>query len=169
MMLEWDPMIRSFYTGVMNIAYKFSCTLGTWELAQAAQLDKRNGKEGPLGIRLIMMLDPLGKVYYWLLHGLTTDVKRPFGYGFYANRRREQAILVHHATTGRLIKAASTASRDDKQHYSHVTTYRDISNAFPSVSHGEMRQTLEATVDPWTSKQLRARHCLLYTSPSPRD
>ena len=86
-----------------------------------------------------MMLDPMGKAYYWIMHDKTREIKRHFGYGFYQHRRREQAILVHHAVVGRLLLAASKAPKDRKTLYSHVTTLRDISNAFPSVSHQEMK------------------------------
>ena len=106
MAMEGESMIAHFVAAMFNIFYAKSLTLGTWELADGVQLDKQNGKAGTLGIRLIMMLDRLGKCFYWLMHKKTTEAKVPFSYGFYANRRREQAILVHHAVTGRLLQAA---------------------------------------------------------------
>ena len=105
MAMEGYPTVRCFYSSLMNLVWHASATLGTWELAQAAQIDKQNGKQGTAGIRLIMMLDPLGKAYYWMMHQRTSELKTPFGYGFYAKRRREQAILVHHAVVGRLLSA----------------------------------------------------------------
>ena len=81
--MQWDPVVRQFYAAVFNRFYDPGITLGTWELADAIQLDKNNGKLGTKSKILIMMLDPLGKAYYWLLHGLTVDIRRPFGYGFY--------------------------------------------------------------------------------------
>ena len=105
-----------------------------------------------------MMLDPMGKAYYWLIHEHTKELKRDFGYGFYQHRRREQAILVNHAVTGRLVQAARDAVRAGKNDFSFVITLRDISNAFPSLSHDCMRQVLEAHNDEWTAAQLRARH-----------
>ena len=109
MLMEWSAMVAQWFAGLFNLAYRTSHTLGTWELAQSAQLEKHNGKPGTLGIRLIMMLDPMGKAYYRRLHTRTQDTKTHFGYGFYTNRRREQAILVHHAVTGRLVAAARAA------------------------------------------------------------
>ena len=158
MSMEWDPMIKQFYAGLLNICYNFSKTLGTWELAEGAQLDKHNGKDGTLGIRVIMMMDPMGKAYYWLIHRKTNDRRTHFGYGFYDHRRREQAILVHHAVLRRFLRAASAAHRDLKPLYSIVTTLRDIANAFPSISHESMNETLKNTTDDWNRCQLKARH-----------
>ena len=67
--------------------------LGSWQMLP--NLTKPTEKTGPKGIRLILMLDPLGKAYYWLLHKSTQDEPHFWGYGFYEHRRREQAILVH--------------------------------------------------------------------------
>ena len=63
MAMEGDVRIAGFYTNLYNQSYMQSKTLGTWELADAAQLDKHNGKPGTKGVRLIMMLDPVGKSY----------------------------------------------------------------------------------------------------------
>ena len=158
MILEWDSSFKHFFAGLFNQLAFSSTTLGTWELADAAQLDKHNGKEGTLGIRLIMMLDPMGKAYYWLLHKQTRDLPTNFGYGFYEHRRREQAILVHHAVAGRLKLAASASDPRERHRFSFVTTLRDISNAFPSLSHDDLASTINSTTDPWIATQLRARH-----------
>ena len=158
MLMEFSTLASTWYAGLLNVAYNTSHTLGTWELADAAQLDKHNNKEGTAGIRLIMMLDPIGKAYYWKLHEQTKDKRTNIGYGFYDNRRREQAILIQHAVTGRLRVAASTTRSRDKSMYSFVTTYRDISNAFPSITHDALNNTIKETTDPWTATQLSARH-----------
>ena len=133
-------------------------TLGTWQLADAAQLDKHNGKLGTAGTRLIMMLDPMEKAYYWLMHAHTRDSPHYFGYGFYRHRRREQAILVHNAVAGRLRKAAAGAPLARRHMYSFITTLRDISNAFPSTSHASLNASIAKSMDPWTALQLRGRH-----------
>ena len=91
MLMEWEPNASSFFSSIMNVAWNALQTIGTWELAAAVQLDKHNGKESTLGVRLIMMLDPPGKAYYWLIHGHTKEIRSDFGYGFYELRRREQA------------------------------------------------------------------------------
>ena len=51
--------MEGFYTSFMNVSYVASKVLGTWELAEAAQLENHNGKMGTAGVRLIMMLDPM--------------------------------------------------------------------------------------------------------------
>ena len=162
MMFEADPMIDKFYTCTMNAAYTSSRVLGTWELAGAAQLDKHNGKMGTAGVRLIMMLDPMGKAYYWMLHKRTREAKTYFGYGFYEHRRREQAILVHHAVAGRLRQAARCADFKDKNRFSHISNLRDIANAFPSVDQDELGRTIMVATDAWTGCQLKARHELMH-------
>ncbi len=70
--------------------------------SEAVQLDKQNGKQGTKSIRLINKLCPLGKVFFTLALQETKETPHQFGYGFYKDRRREQAILVHHAVTGRI-------------------------------------------------------------------
>ena len=82
MALEGDPRLRSFYAGLFNQLNWSGRTLGTFQLADAAQLDKHNGKLGTAGTRLIMMLDPMGKAYYWLLHARTSDSPHHFGVRF---------------------------------------------------------------------------------------
>ena len=74
-----------------------------------------------------MMLDPMGKAYYWKLHELTDETKYSFGYGFYAKRRREQAILVHHAVAGRLKTAAAKAGPKEK----NTTVTLDLCATYP--------------------------------------
>ena len=131
MLLESSPYARAFFATFFNHLKWSGKTLGTWELADAAQIDKHNGKQGTAGVRLVMMLDPMGKAYYWLLHADTRDTPHYFGYGFYRYRRREQAILVHNAVTGRLRQAAAAAPANRKHHYSFITTLRDAANASP--------------------------------------
>ena len=36
MAMEYDPLMKRFWTGVLNQAWQQACTLGTWELADAA-------------------------------------------------------------------------------------------------------------------------------------
>ena len=66
--------------------------------------------------------------------------------------------MVHHAVTGRLLEAARGASKNDKSRYSHITTLRDVANAFPPFSHESMDENLKDTTNDYTRMQLRARH-----------
>ena len=79
------------------------------------------------------MLDPPGKLSFSKVRAATRHDPHHFAYGFYKGRRREQAILVHHAVASRLRQAAKGAREAEKSNYSHVVTMRDISNVFPSV------------------------------------
>lgn len=126
MSMEWNRTFCEWFAALMNLSYSTSSTLGTWEQAEAAQLDKHNGKAGAQGIRIICMMDAMGNIYYSQLNKLTNDTKHDFGYGFYSFRRREQANLVHHGITNRLIAAGRTSTGNTKHDFSFVTTYRDI-------------------------------------------
>ena len=109
---------------------------------QSAKLDKHNDKEGTKGLRLINMLDPMGKLFFSEIERRTKEDAYAFAYGYHELRRRKQALLVHNAVTWRLREAAREAAPPDKCVYSHVSTFRDIANAFPSLSHDVMRSTL---------------------------
>ena len=85
----------------------------------------------------------LAKSFFTLALQETKESPHQFGYGFYKNRRREQAILVHHAVTGRIRQHVLELSQKEKPKWSFVSTLRDISNAFPSLSHQTMDDTLK--------------------------
>ena len=104
------------------------------------------------------MLDPMGKMYYSRLFADTEEDAYCCGYGFYKHRRREQAILVHHAVTWRLREEAKEARNGDKNSCSFVCTMRDVANAFPSIKHKALREVLEAGTDERTAVLLRSRH-----------
>ena len=151
-------VLRDIMVQTINLAYGEGRVLGTWQLSDAAQWDKHNGKEGPAAVRLINMLDPMGKLYYCLIFKGVEEDAYYFGYGFYQDRRREQAILVHHAVTWRLREAARKAGNGDKGNYSHVFTMRDVTNAFPSMKHEALTAMLESGTDARTAALLRCRH-----------
>ncbi len=96
-----------------------------WQTSEAVQLDKQNGKQGTRRIRLINKLCPLGKVFFTLALQDTVETPYQFGYGFYKDRRREQAILVHHAVTGRIRQHVYDLSQREKPKWSFVFTIRD--------------------------------------------
>ena len=61
MSMEWEPQMESFYTSFMNVSYVASRVLRTWELAEAAQLEKHDGKTGVAAVRFSIVLDPVSK------------------------------------------------------------------------------------------------------------
>ena len=63
MMREGAVATRSVVVNTFKFAWQEEKLLGTWQLADAAQLDKHNGKGGTKAIPLINMLDPLGKLF----------------------------------------------------------------------------------------------------------
>lgn len=84
---ELCPLLKKWYAALLNYMCCHSLTLGTWEIAQAARIPTHNGKLATSSIRH-MMLEPLGKSYYWHMHQRTQDINGDFGYGFYSNERR---------------------------------------------------------------------------------
>ena len=65
-----------------------------WQEATAFQLDKRNGKPGCPGIRLINLLCPMGKAVFKHLWRRLGDSRKPWAYGFVRNKCREMALGV---------------------------------------------------------------------------
>ena len=61
----------------------------------------------------------------------------------YKNRRREKAILVHHAVTGRIRMHVLDLNQREKTKWSFVSMLCDITNAVPSLSHESMDDTLK--------------------------
>ena len=55
--MEWELTAKYFNAAIMDLSYNTARVLEAWELADAAQLDKHNGKQGGQGIK-IMVLDP---------------------------------------------------------------------------------------------------------------
>ena len=69
-----------------------------WQSSDTEQIGKLNGKLGCAAIRLINKLCPARKAFFKILWERARPKKAIFAYGFYAHRRREQAILVQNVT-----------------------------------------------------------------------
>ena len=69
---------------------------------------------------------------------------------------------MHHAVTGRIRQHVQDLNQREKPKWSFVSTLRDISNAFPSLSHASMDKTLqlgkEADTDRERQHKLLLRH-----------
>ncbi len=143
MICEKSSACAQFVTTYFNLVWSNMYVPDGWQTSEAVQLDKQNGKKGTKSIRLINKLCPLGKAFFTLILQETTETPYYFGYGFYKNRRREQAILVHHAVTGRIRTHVLDLNQREKTKWSFITTLRDITNAFPSLSHESMDDTLK--------------------------
>ena len=64
---------------------------------------------------------------------------------------------MHHAA-GRLLQAGRQAPRDRKCLFSFVATYRDIANAFPSISHAMLNRSAGEAAAEEVHVNLKARH-----------
>lgn len=113
MMYEKSPACVQFITTYFNLVWSSMYVPDGWQTSEAVQLDKQNVKKGTKSIRLINKLCPLGKAFFKLTQQETQETPYPFGYGFYMNRKREQAILVHHAVTGRIRKHVTKGKRQN--------------------------------------------------------
>ena len=96
-----------------------------WNVSQTFQLDKMNNKKGCAAIRLVHLLDPVGKGFFKGLWDRHLPTNWDFAYGFSKGKRRETAI-VHQRSLRHSLK-----SRGCSVH----TGFYDVANAFPSPSH----------------------------------
>ena len=93
-----------------------------WHCSQGTQLDKRNGKPLCQGIRVINVLDPMGKHFYRTLWRRgTSQAARDYACGYVRHKSREEAIL--------RLRAAGVG---------HATLYKDVANAFYSPLHDQL-------------------------------
>ena len=119
-----------------------------WNNAQAAQLGKANGKKGCKAIRLINLLDPIGKAFYTLIWRLSPEAPCDFSYGFQPGKRREQAILIQNTVGWKL--------RQLKRR--HFIAFHDVSNAFPSPTYAALDQTMDRHAKHGESNFLKCRY-----------
>ena len=130
---------------LLNQTWHEGVVAGTWQHSMSAHLDNHKGKRETEAIRLINMMCPIGNIFSGSIHQRTVETKYNFGYGFYKNRRREQSLIIHHATTWRLNEEATNLPAKEKHKVSHITTLRYVKHAFPSISHEAMCRTLDTT------------------------
>ena len=94
------------------------------------------------------------------------QIERPlynFSYGFYRNRRREQAILIQNCVRWRLRNLQDQQNDKNKSRFNHTSTLRDISNAFPSMAHKALNRRInQMTKDEEIVKTLRHRYTQSY-------
>eukprot|EP00971_Amphidinium_carterae_P061491 1217141-Amphidinium_carterae.1 len=121
-----------------------------WYRSQCVQLPKENGKRGCEGIRLIHLLDPVGRAWY---AGLMSKIRAPvypWACGFMKHRRREQAIQ----------QQACLLWRAAQQHSSTMTVFYDVANAFPSPHHHKLDQYIRQYAENSDAPHLMARRHL---------
>ena len=124
-----------------NQMYNKKVITKKWQKSEAVQIGKNNGKNKCKAIRLINKLDAAGKMWFKTIWKTARPAATDFSYGFLKYRRREQAILVQNIMTWRL--------RSSK--YSHITSFHDVANAFPSIS----TQTLDEMVEKQLNRTIK--------------
>ena len=130
----------------------------SWQLSQTAQLDRSNGKDDTKAIRLIRMLCPLGKTFFKIVWDEAECTKYDFAHGFSDGRRREQAILIQTVTTWKLRQATRLSRNDDKSKYNHITTLRDVANAFPSPKFDRLDRMIDRFMKGNFVQIMKVRH-----------
>ena len=119
-----------------------------WNVSQTAQLAKMNNKKGCAAIRLVHLLDPVGKGFFKGLWDRHVFTNWDFAYGFSRGKRREAAI-VHQRSLRHSLK---------KRGCSVHTGFFDVANAFPSPSHEALDSMLHATCPPNDVALLQSRY-----------
>ena len=115
-----------------------------WHCSQGTQLDKRNGKPSCQGIRVVNVLDPMGKHFYRMLWRRgKSQAARDYASGYVRHRSREEAILQQCCLGHRLRKAG----------VGHATLYKDVANAFYSPLHHQLDMAIEKTMQ-WPDQAL---------------
>ena len=94
-----------------------------------------NNKKGCAAIRLVHLLDPVGKGFFKGLWDRHVFTNWDFAYGFSRGKRREAAI-VHQRSLRHSLK---------KRGCSVHTGFFDVASAFPSPSHEALDSMLHAT------------------------
>ena len=92
-------------------------------MAMAALLPKHNGKTGCNSIRLVHVLDDIGKSFFAYLSRKAHHTYDDHSFGFVPHRRREEAQVIIQVAEWRLHQAG----------YSSISLYRDLANVFPSM------------------------------------
>ena len=142
----------------LNLMYGLGVVPRSMQTGETAQLDKYNGKEGTLSIRLINKLDPIGKAMVNYIYDQGQNLYHDFEYGFCKHRRREQPILIQQVTSWKLRQAASSSKLQWKPRYSHIVTMRDISNAFPSIGFEALDTAVDSTHQGSDAQFLKQRY-----------
>ena len=120
-----------------------------WHCSQGTQLDKRNGKPLCQGIRVINVLDPMGKHFYRTLWRRgTSQAARDYACGYVRHKSREEAIL-QQICLGHRLRAAGVG---------HATLYKDVANAFYSPLHDQLDLAVAKTMRPQDQVLLKQRH-----------
>ena len=73
----------------LNGVHAQSLVPNTWQYAVGALLGQSNGKTGCSAVRVINLLDPIGKMFFNTHWKRAKDVRYGNCYGFYKDRRCE--------------------------------------------------------------------------------
>ena len=131
-----------------------------WQRSQAIELDKKNNKPGPAGIRLINNLEVLGKWFFSALWNWgTSHAQRYYAFGYVPAKSRidpimQQAVLHHRLRHYRI---------------SHALSLYDIANAFPSPTRQALSRITRNVAQPSDLDLLQRRHSNAYMSIAARD
>lgn len=121
---------------------------GEWQVSEAVQLDKMNGKEGTKAIRLTNLLDVIGKLLLKNIWRRGKKEKNDFAYGFHRRRRREQAIGVQSVCAWKLRKRRK----------GHTATLRDASKAVPSPRFESMDRMVDRALRRKDARIMKLRY-----------
>jgi len=145
-------------TSISSFAQLFCDFIGTmiglhqqpwiWAVSSTVQIPKSNSLPGCRGLRLIHLLDPIGKTWSRYLWDLTPHALGNSAIGFAKQRRREQAVLQLRCMLWELSRVGQP----------FVVSFYDVANAFPSVDHCALNKMLAKQCTPETALFLQQRY-----------
>ena len=119
-----------------------------WLTAMAALLPKYNGKVGCNSIRLVHVLDDIGKSFFAYIWRKAHHTYDDHSLGFVPHRRREEAQVV--------VQVA--VWRRHQVEYSSISLYRDLANVFPSMDRTRLDNAVLRDIQGSDAELLIQRH-----------
>ena len=133
------PFFQAWMRQLASSIRRWERTPSQWQHSMSFQLDKRNGKPGCQGLRLVSCLDPCGAAFYkYLWRCARPDSYRAYAAGYCKQKSRLEPICQMHMVSHRL--------RAKK--LSHARSFFDVQNAFPSQSTTAISLALDSVARP---------------------
>ena len=143
------PSFKSWMWVLMLSIRRWEQTPAKWQHSMSFQLDKRNGKLGCDGIRLVNCLDPCGNAFFrHIWQQCAPQSYRHYAAGYYSRKSRLEPICQQHILSARLRN----------KRISHARSFYDVQNAFPSQSRAAISEALDNIARPRNRSLLEQRH-----------
>ena len=132
----FEEMMANMFTSIS------AASRAPWQFnsAWAWQLDKANGKSGPASVRLVFGVPTLSKHFLSVLYDQAYPPREAIDpdWAFHCKGRRTEEAIAIQMINGLRLSAASVT---------HLRNFRDTCNAFGSISHASVLDTLDDITD----------------------